>query len=176
MRVFRLGATLALLILSSALPGVAAAQGIGLAGGLNLAVGDLGNASDVGLGLSLRREARLESAAWSYRTDFSFDRFGAKGTVDNYQYVSFTTNLVHHTNRSLYQFGGLGLFQAKTVLKSAGIGYGGSYTESAFGFQGGVGLTVEQISDKAFLEVGIVTVLTSGRTSSWFPMRFGFRL
>jgi hypothetical protein len=157
--------------------GNAQGLGIGLAGGLNLPVGDLGNSSDLGIGLSLRRESGSGSVGWGMRTDFSFDRFGAKGpSIDNYQYIGFTTNLVHHTNPQLYQFGGIGLFQAKTVMKRAGLGLGGSDTENAFGIQGGVGLSLPQISDKAFLEVGVVTVLTSGRSSSWFPVRFGFKL
>lgn len=150
--------------------------GIGLAGGVNLPVGDLGNNTDLGIGVSLRRESGSGSVGWGVRTDFGFDRFAGKGTVDNYQYIAFATNLVHHSNRELYQFGGLGLYQAKTVLKSAGVGLGNSYTETAFGLQGGVGLALPAISDKAFLEVGVVTVLTSGRSSSWFPVRFGFRI
>ncbi len=165
------------LLTALAAPQRTGAQGIEFAGGVNLPVGDLGNASDLGLGVSLRREAGMSSVGWGYRTDFSFDRFAAKGTVDNYQYVGFAANLVHHSNKELSQYGGIGLYQAKTVLKATGpSALVGSYTESAFGFQGGVALTLPKISDKAFLDVGLVVVLTSGRTSSWFPVRFGFRI
>ncbi|MCX5763848.1 MAG: hypothetical protein NTU67_04355 [Gemmatimonadetes bacterium] len=171
-------AALSAVALSVALPTATRAQGMGftLMGGANLAVGDLGNSSELGVGVSLRREAGGQSATWGYRTDFSFDRFATKGTVDNFQYVGFTTNLVHNSNRELYQYAGVGIFQAKTVPSSTGLGAVNSYTESAFGLQGGVGLALPIISDNAFLDVGVVTVLTSGRTSSWFPIRFGFRI
>lgn len=174
------GRALALVALGTALATSVAtplrAQGFEIVGGANLALGDLGSGSGVGLGLAFRRSARLESVAWSYRTDFGFDRFGGSGIYDNYQYLAATANLVHHSNRRLYQYGGFGLYQAKTVMKATPGTFGGSITEAAFGFQGGVGLTLEQLSEKAFVEVGVVSVLTSGRNSSWFPIRFGFRL
>ena len=85
---------------------------------------------------------------------------------------------MHTTNRELYQYAGVGLVQAKTVKSRGTTGTGDVNDYLQFGqvLQGGVGLALPKISDKAFLDVGVVIVFTSGRTSSWFPIRFGFRI
>ena len=154
------------------------AQGISVAGAVNLPIGDLGEVSSVGFGVALRSESQLSGGLWGFRADFTFDRFGAKGAVDNFQYFTIATNLVHHSNAKFYQYGGLGLYNAKTVGKSTGAGLtpASSATEQAFGFQGGVGVSLDLLGPKGFLEVGIVNVLTSGRNSVWFPLRVGIRL
>jgi len=154
------------------------AQGISVAGALNLPIGNLGEMSDVGFGVALRSESQLSSVLWGFRADFTFDRFGAKGAVDNFQYFTIATNLVHHSNTKFYQYGGLGLYNAKSVGKSTGVGLtpANSATEQAFGFQGGVGVSLDVLGPKGFMEVGMVSVLTSGRNSVWFPIRFGIRL
>lgn len=167
----------AVLLVAAALS-PARAQGISVAGAVNLPIGNLGDASDVGFGAALRSESPLSSGSWGFRADFTFDRFGAKGAVDNYQYFTLATNLVHHSNARFYQYGGFGLYNAKTVGKSGGVGLtpASSVTEQAFGFQGGVGLSLDLLGPKGFMEVGIVDVLTSGRSSVWFPLRVGIRL
>lgn len=156
----------------------AQAQGISVAGAVNLPIGNLGEVSAVGFGVALRSESQLSGGLWGFRADFTFDRFSAKGAVDNYQYFTVATNLVHHSNAKFYQYVGLGLYNAKTVGKSTGVGPtpASSATEQAFGFQGGVGVSLDLLGPKGFMEVGIVDVLTSGRNSVWFPLRVGIRL
>jgi hypothetical protein len=81
----------------------------------------------------------------------------------------------------VYQYGGVGFYQAKTVSSpeqgcSNCLGNGSqARSESDFGFQGGVGLNFGKVT-KTFLEIGVVDVLTTGRSSVWFPVRFGIRL
>ena len=173
-------ATLSAVALSVALPTATRAQGLGftLMGGAGVAVGDLGNSSALGIGVSLRREAGGQSAGWGYRTDVNVDRFSTTGAVEAYEYYGLTTNVVHHTTRELYQYAGVGIVQAKTVKSRGTIGTGdvNDYLQLGQVLQGGVGLALPKISDKAFLDVGVVIAFTSGRTSSWFPIRFGFRI
>ena len=139
--------------------------------GLSAPIGDLDKRGSTGFGAAIRTESQLDADIWSLRGDFSFDRFGGKDGVDSYQYFTVATNLVHHTNVRLYQFGGFGIYTAKTAVDAVN-----NRSESAFGLQGGIGLNLDTKSLKSFVEFGITDVLTTGRSSVWFPVRVGIRL
>ena len=139
--------------------------------GLSAPIGDLDQRAGTGFGAALRTESDLGSEQWALRGDFSFDRFAGRAPVDSYQYFTVATNLVHRSNAKLYQFGGFGIYTAKTAIAADN-----TRAESAFGFQGGVGLNLRTTGPKTFVEVGITDVLTTGRSSVWFPVRFGIRM
>lgn len=148
---------------------------LSIAVGAGLAVGGLSQqASGPGIGVALRTATPLGASNWLLRTDVSFDRFSGTGDVDNNQFFTFATNAVHRTNTRLYQFGGLGIYTAKKVLKSSTL-----RSETAFGLQGGVGLEFgsdrEGGSAHPFVEFGLTDAFTTGRTSVWFPVRVGLR-
>lgn len=156
--------------------------------GVNVPISDLDTYAHTGFGVSVRTESPLGGPTWSLRSGVSYDRFGGKSayTVDHFEYLTFASDLVHHTNPRTYQFMGVGIYQSKTVLSRVNASLPAEnpvsfldigrrvQTESDFGFQGGVGLNFGQIT-KTFLEIGIVDVLTTGRSSVWFPLRYGIR-
>jgi hypothetical protein len=139
--------------------------------GLSAPIGDLDKRGGTGFGAAIRTESQLGSDNWSLRGDFSFDRFGGKGGVNSYQFFTVATNLVHRSNPKLYQFGGFGIYTAQTAVSADN-----SRSESAFGFQGGMGFNLTTTGLKTFLEFGITDVLTTARSSVWFPVRFGIRI
>jgi hypothetical protein len=151
---------------------------------VNVPISDLDKYGNAGFGIAVRTESPLGGPTWSLRSGVSYDRFGGKGGlgVDHFEYLTFASDLVHHTNTRTYQFLGLGIYQAKTVFAPVtvnpfnGPGNGSrAVSESDFGFQGGVGLNFGKVT-RTFLEIGIVDVLTTGRSSVWFPLRYGIRL
>ena len=183
------GICIAIALATSAAP-AAHAQRMGsrlnlsAAAGVNVPIGDLDKQGQTGFGIAVRTESGDSSEPWTYRGGITFDRFGGKGgLVDNYQYTTFVTELVHHTNKKAYQYVGIGFYQSKIVFVSTSTTGGmtnaatgtQARTESDFGFQGGVGLNFGK-NAKTFLEIGMVDVLSTGRTSVWFPVRVGIRL
>lgn len=144
--------------------------GFGFAGGLSIPAGDLGGSSDAGFALQLRGEAPLSTARWSVRGDLGYDRFGGRGAVDTYSYTSLTANLVHrNAGDRLYQFGGLGVFNARTAFV-AGV----DRSSTDLGMQAGIGYDLRSAAPRWFLETGLASAFTSGRSSLWFPVRAGF--
>ncbi|HLA90088.1 MAG TPA: outer membrane beta-barrel protein [Gemmatimonadaceae bacterium] len=138
--------------------------------GANLPIGDLDRQAQTGFGIAIRSEMSESSGPWKVRGGIAFDMFSGKGAVDNYQYLSyFTLDLVHETSKTVYQYGGVGLYQSKTAVEDE------ARSESDFGFQGGVGVNFGK-DRKTFLEFGLVDVITTGRTSVWFPVKIGIRL
>ncbi len=174
-----LGAALCALVAQAALAqrrGAGQGRQLSIAVGAGFGVGDLERqASSPGIGVALRTTTPLGASNWALRTDVAFDRFSGKGDVDNFQFFTFSSNLVHRTSAKLYQFGGLGMYTAKSVVKPANL-----RTETAFGLQGGVGLELGKGNETGvvhpFVEFGLTNVFTTGRTSVWFPVRAGLRL
>jgi hypothetical protein len=139
--------------------------------GISAPIGDLDKRAGTGFGGAVRTESPLGSEDWSVRADFSFDRFAGKAGVESYQFFTVATNLVHRSNARLYEFAGFGIYTMKTAIAA-----NNNRSESAFGFQGGVGLNLSTKGLKTFVELGIADVLTTGRSSAWFPVRFGIRI
>ena len=157
--------------------------GFSAAAGLSAPIGDLDKDAQTGFGIAVRTESGGGDSPWGFRGGLTFDRFGGKAAlgIDNLQFVTFPLDVVHNTNRKLYQFVGVGLYQAKTVYtpdpQFAGTRNNASaYTENDLGFQGGVGFNFGGKGARTFLEFEVVDVLTSGRSSVWFPVRCGIRL
>ena len=141
---------------------------LGLVGGLSLPAGDLGNSADAGPSIGLRAEGRLGPPRWSMRGDLSFDRFGGRGIVDSYSYSALAGSLVHREDGGhLYEYGGIGAYHART-----------EYTErinssdTNLGVQFGIG-TEFGTRTRWFVETGLTSAFTSGRSSLWFPIRLG---
>jgi hypothetical protein len=149
--------------------------------GLNVPISDLDQDAYAGFGISVRNESPLDPR-WSLRNGLSYDRFGGKDRtgVDHLDYLALASDLVHHTNTRTYQFIGVGIYRVNTVFHPVTPTFGNLGNESQVfgetdvGFQGGVGLNFGTVT-KTFLEVGIVDVLTTGRSSVWFPLRYGIR-
>ena len=161
-------------------------------GGLNLSaaasfdmpLGDLDKDAKPGFGILIRSEGR-RSGAWGLRTGIAFDRFGGKGEIDNLQMLTFLGGeLVHHSEPGWYQFAGIGFYQSRTAVRPEALQQGltaESITGRVnggfdFGFQAGVGINYTIGDTHTFLEFGFVNVLTTGRTTSWVPIRLGIRL
>jgi hypothetical protein len=154
--------------------------------GLNLPVGELDKQGQPGVDIAIRSGFTDPAAPWGVRGGLTFDRFGGKRSsdVDNYQYFGFFQfDVIHNSNKKTYQYAGVGLYQFKATFQptfsnlppTIGSGGGGSISESDVGFQGGVGLNFGTTT-RTFLEIGFVDVMTSGRASAWFPIRFGIRI
>lgn len=141
------------------------------AAALALPIGDLGNAADVGFSVALRGEGRLGPPGWSLRGDLNWDHFSGKGAVDSYSYLGLAGNAVHRSGGSrLYEFGGLGLYGAKTAFVDQL-----SHDDTDLGLQLGLGLDLSSGPHPTFVEFGLTSVFTSGSNSLWFPVRFGVR-
>jgi hypothetical protein len=139
-------------------------------GGLSLPIGDLGNNTDLGLNLALRGEGRPVAPNWGVRGDVTYDHYAGHGTVDEYSYLAFAANLVHHeTRQRMYEFGGLGVYNSKVGFRNAL-----DRSETSLGMQLGAGfeLTADR---RVFTEFGLTGAFTSGRSSVWFPVRVGLR-
>ena len=153
--------------------------------GLNLPLGELDKQARAGIDVAIRTLFTDPAQPWGVRNSLTFDRFGGKTVsgIDNYQFLGLLQfELVHSTNKKLYQYVGVGLYQFKATFHSTsgppptiGRGDDSSISEGDVGFQGGVGLNFGTTT-KTFLELGVVNVLTSGKSSSWFPLRFGIRI
>lgn len=170
-RTFSLAAFAALALGAAAAP--AAAQTpvrFSVIGGMSLPIGDLGNSSNLGLNIGLRGESRAISPGWSWRGDLGYDRFGGHNAVDYYSYTTVAANLVHRERGGTwYEFGGLGLY-ASTVAFTSTV----NRSDTNLGVQLGGGLDLTS-DHKVFLEGGLSSAFTSGRSSLWFPVRVGFR-
>lgn len=139
-------------------------------GGMSLPIGDLGNSSNLGLNIGVRGEGRAIAPGWSWRGDLGYDRFGGRNAVDYYSYTTVAANLVHRENGGTwYEFGGLGLY-ASTVAFTSAV----NRSDANLGMQLGGGLDLTS-DHKVFLEGGLASAFTSGRSSLWFPVRVGFR-
>jgi len=143
-------------------------------------IGNLDTFANTGFGVAVRTESPLGGPEWGLRGGVSFDRMGGKDNtnVNYFEYLTFATELVHNTNPRTYQYAGVGIYQQKIVFEPVTTGFGfttSAESESDFGFQGGVGLNFGT-TVKTFLEIGVVDVLTTGKSSVWFPLRFGFRI
>jgi len=169
----RVAAAIALLLSLAMTPALRAQTPVrfSAAAALALPIGDLGDAADIGFNLGLRGEGRLARPGWSLRGDLSWDHFGGKGFVDSYSYLGVAANLLHRsTGSKAYQFGGLGLYSAKTAFVDRL-----NTEETNVGMQLGVGLDFKPGDVNTFLEFGLTDVFTSGSSSLWFPLRFGIR-
>lgn len=141
-----------------------------LVGGLSLPIGDLGNGTDLGLNLGVRGEGRPLSPGWAFRGDVSYDRYSGRGVVDEYTYLAFGANLVHHeTSHRMYEFGGLGVYNSRIAFSST-VGR----SDTNLGVQMGAGFELTR-DQRLFTEIGLTSAFTSGRSSLWFPIRIGFR-
>ncbi|MEA3246386.1 MAG: outer membrane beta-barrel protein [Gemmatimonadota bacterium] len=166
-------ATLAVLVASLTIAPAARAQTpvrFSVVGGLSLPIGDLGNGADLGLNLGLRGEGRPLAPNWAFRGDVSYDRYAGHGAVNQYSYLAFAANLVHHeAARGMYEFGGLGVYNSRVTFSNAL-----DRSDTNLGMQMGLGF--ELTSDKrVFTEFGLTSAFTSGRSSLWFPLRVGLR-
>ncbi|HVT41004.1 MAG TPA: outer membrane beta-barrel protein [Gemmatimonadaceae bacterium] len=139
-----------------------------VAGGMSLAIGTLGDVSDVGFDIGLRGET-VRGREWGFRGDLTWDRFGARGPVDAYSYLGLAANLLHRHRGQLYEFGGLGLYNRKIAFRESGD----NVSDSNLGMQFGVGLNFR--SNNTFVELGLVNVFTERSNNAWFPLRFGVR-
>jgi hypothetical protein len=141
------------------------------AAGMSPPVGDLGDASNVGFNLNFRVEGRI-NPQWGWRGDMSWDRFGGRGPVDNWTYAGLGGNMVHYQAGSLYEYGGLGIYDQHQQMQRPF----GNVDATNLGLQAGVGYNFARAGrTNPFVEVGLINVATSGSNSIWFPVRFGIR-
>jgi hypothetical protein len=175
MKSARLVSLAGMLLCGSALPvatvGAQTPVRFSVVGGLSLPVGDLGNNADLGLNLGVRGEGRALSPGWAFRGDLSWDRYDGRGGVSEYSYLAFAGNLVHHESGGrLYEFGGLGIYNSRVAFSDAL-----DHTDTNLGVQMGLGLDLTSKAPNLFTEFGLTSAFTSGRSSVWFPVRFGVR-
>jgi hypothetical protein len=139
---------------------------------LGLPIGDLGNAADLGYGLTFRGEGKLSNPEWGLRGDLTWDRFPGRDPVDAYSYLSLAGNFVHRMpGESLYEFAGLGIYGNTTSFN----GGAASVSDTNLGLQLGLGLDLAKGPNTPFVEFGLTSVFTSGSNTLWFPVRFGIR-
>jgi len=139
--------------------------------GLGLPIGDLGNAANLGYGLTFRGEGKLANPEWGLRGDITWDRFPGRAPIDNYSYLSLAGNFVHRMpGESLYEFAGLGLYGSTTSFNG-----GANVSTTDLGIQMGVGLDLSKGPHTPFVEFGLTSAFTSGANTLWFPVRFGIR-
>lgn len=138
---------------------------------LGLPIGDLGNAADLGYGLTFRGEGKLANPEWGIRGDLSWDRFPGRAPVDAYSYLSLAGNFIHRMpGESMYEYAGLGIYGNTTSFNG-----GGNVSDTNLGLQFGVGLDLAKGPNTPFVEFGLTSVFTSGANTLWFPVKFGIR-
>lgn len=141
----------------------------------DLPLGKLDELAKPGIGIALRRGGPDNGETWSGRSSFSYDRFPGNLTYDNIQFVAFGFDIVHKSAGAFYEFGGLGLSNARFTIKS-GTTSAVNHQEQDFGLDGGVGLNIgSEGGIHGFIELSASTVFTSGENSSWFPIRLGVK-
>ncbi len=142
----------------------------GFVGGLSIPAGDLGSSTSTGVAIAVRGETPLRAARWSARADLSYDRFDGRGFVDAYTYTALAASLVHHDLEDrLYQYGGLGVYNSRTAFVGAS-----DVSSTDLGVHAGLGYDFRTTAPRWFLEAGLSSAFTSGRSSLWFPVRVGF--
>ena len=144
-------------------------------------VGDFEQQAQTGLGLVIHSGGSDDGGAWGVRSNFTFDRFSGKGSLDNVQFIGGGLDFVHRSEQRWYQFGGILLSSANYTYKAGvaggpGTDVGRGRNGSNFGLTGGIGVNFGgDEGTRTFVEFGATTMFTGSTNSNWFPIRFGLR-
>ena len=143
-------------------------------------VGDFEQQAQTGMGLVIHSGGSDDGAAWGLRSNFTFDRFSGKGTLDNVQFIGGGFDFVHRSEQRWYQFGGILLSNANYTYNAGTTATAGDPARarngSNFGLTGGIGVNFgSEGGTRTFVEFAATTMFTGAANSNWFPIRFGLR-
>jgi len=143
-------------------------------------LGDFEQQVQTGMGLVIHSGGSGDAGAWGLRSNFTFDRFSGKGSLDNVQFIGGGFDFVHRSEQRWYQFGGILLSSANYTYKAGAIGTAGDPARarngSNFGLTGGIGVNFgSEGGTRTFVEFAATTMFTGATNSNWFPIRFGLR-
>lgn len=160
--------------------GSLSAQGfrLGIGGGVLLPTGDYGKADKLGWLAGADATYWLLGAPIGIRADVQYSQTSEKSGV-----AAHTSKIIGGLAEAVYAFG-----QKKDQIRPyimGGIGYynvkfdpavGSSVSESKIGFGGGAGLAFKLgLGTRFFVDGKFVSVATTGGSTTFFPIRAGFR-
>jgi hypothetical protein len=145
-----------------------AQQGVSIGAGLALPIGALGDQAGTGFGIALRDEGPLPWWQLDYRVDVGLEHFPGRAGAASLDYTSIAFNVVQWPSKTLYDFGGVGLYNSRTTRSSDRFGSSGTN----IGLQGGVGYVWEG-RYLPFVEFGLTNLFTGGQNAPWFSVRVG---
>ncbi len=174
---FAIAAMLTALLASPAHPQSGGTSGTSAAVTIGLPLGSFDDIAKTGMGVALRHAFGDQAAPWSARGTFGFTYFRGRRPFDNVQFIETTFDMVHRTDETFYQFGGLGMYNTKYSFdpRDKIPGISGQRANQDIGLSAGVGVNYMWGNTKTFLEFAATTVFDGSDNRSWFPLRMGIR-
>ena len=161
--------------------GSLSAQGVrlGIGGGLVLPTGDYKTVDKMGWLVGADATYWLMGAPVGIRVEGQYSQTSHKNGVDgNSKIIGGLGDLVYafgQTNDQIrpYILGGVGIFNVKVTVPSAS--FDSSETKVGFGGGAGVAFKLGTGGTRFFVEGKFMTVSTSGSSTTFLPVRAGFR-
>ena len=176
-------------LLVSASPVLAQAQGtmdesgrpLRLGGmlGATLPIGDFGDAAEVGFHIGALGEFARPTWPFAFRGEVTYHRHGVKDVDGNASVLSFVPNIVFPfgdpaATARPYLIGGVGIHRVSIDIDVPGFG-DAEDSETKFGFNVGGGFNFNLAGFDTFIEARFHSVLTSGSSTNFIPLSFGFK-
>ena len=152
----------------------------GIAGGMSVPTGDLGNVLSTGYNLSGMLNFRGPAWPVSLRVEGQWQHFGVTNVADaNVKSIGGLANLVYgFGSKSMvrpYVTGGLGFFHITSDFGNTCGLADCSTSDNKFGFDVGAGLQFQLTGISTFVEGDWQSIQTSGSADHMFPIRVGVR-
>jgi hypothetical protein len=147
--------------------------------GATLPIGDYGDVAETGFHIGLLGEYARPSWPALVRGEITYHRTGTQDFDGNTSVLSFVPNIVFPfgdpaATARPYVIGGLGLHRVSIDIDVPGFG-DASDSETRFGFNVGGGFTFNLSGFETFVEARFHSVFTSGSSSNFIPLSFGFK-
>lgn len=176
-------------LLLSASPAFAQARGtmnesgrplrLGAMLGASIPIGDFSDAAETGFHIGALGEFAQATWPFALRGEITYHRHGVKDVDGDASVLSFIPNLVFPfgdpaATARPYIIGGVGVHRVSIDLEIPGFG-DASDSETKFGFNVGGGINFNLAGFDTFIEARFHSVLTSGSSTNFIPLSFGFK-
>ncbi len=147
--------------------------------GASLPLGDFGDAAEVGFHIGALGEFAQPTWPFAFRGEITYHRHGAKDIDGNASVLSFVPNIIFPfgdpaATARPYIIGGLGLHRVSVEIDVPGFG-DAEETETKFGLNVGGGINFNLAGFDTFIEARWHSVFTSGESTNFIPLSFGFK-
>lgn len=151
---------------------------LGGALGATLPIGDFGDAADVGFHIGALGEFSRPSWPFTFRGEVTYHRNGLQDLDANESILSFVPNIVfpfgdEAATARPYVIAGLGLYRVSRKIDVAGEEV--SDSETKIGFNAGGGFNFNLSGFDTFIEARFHSAQTSGSSTNFIPISFGFK-
>ena len=147
--------------------------------GATLPLGDFGDVADAGFHIGALGEFAQATWPFALRGEVTYHRHGVKDLDGNASILSFLPNIVFPfgdpaSTARPYVIGGLGIHRVSVDIEVPGVG-DAEDSETKFGFNVGGGFNFNLAGFDTFIEARFHSVTTSGSSTNFIPLSFGFK-